>query len=240
MEINIRNPGTSSRLSIKLNSTVFLDHTCHEMWGQTILQLISGQPIIRWNIEAMNKSEMKLKLSYQYQLSPVYQKLLSERQTSKIWKRNMCMLVARCGWLANSAALCLISQSFAIFHRHSWCLKKIENKISLSNFKFCLFCLSDYLGLHHIQAWIFTWCLMSLLLFLALEFLSHFSPLLHFSWVFCPYCLSCVSCLHTFSCIVSISLFYLSWSWVIIVGQVKNPQIHNNVVHIGKRLELKM
>ena len=30
-----------------------------------------------------------------------------------------CLLVARCGWLANSAALCLISQSFAIFHRHS-------------------------------------------------------------------------------------------------------------------------
>ena len=120
----------------------------------------------------------------------------------------MCMLVARCGWLANSAALCLISQSFAIFHRHSWCLKKIENKISLSNFKFCLFCLSDYLGLHHIQAWIFTWCLMSSLLCLALVFRLYFSPLLHFSWVSCPYCLSCVSCLHTFSCIVSISLFF--------------------------------
>ena len=26
----------------------------------------------------------------------------------------------------------------------------------------------------------------------------------------------------------------------IILRQVKNPQIHNNVVHIGKRLELKM
>ena len=51
----------------------------------------------------------------------------------------MCMLVARCGWLANSAALCLISQSFAIFHRHSWCLKKIENKIS---FKFHFFVFS--------------------------------------------------------------------------------------------------
>ena len=237
MEINIRNPGTSSRLSIKLNSTVFLDHTCHEMWGQTILQLISRRPLIVWNIEAMCTSGIKLKL---VQLLPVYQKLWSEKQTGKIWERNMCMLVARCGWLANSAALCLISQSFAIFHRHSWCLKKIENKISLSNFNFCLFCLRDYLGLHHIQAWIFTWCLMSPLLCLVLVFLLYFSPLLHFSWVSCPYCLSCVSCLHTFSCIVSISLFYLSWSWVIIVGQVKNPQIHNNVVHIGKRLELKM
>ena len=40
----------------------------------------------------------------------------------------LCMRVARCGWLANSAALCLISQSFAIFHRHSG-LKDKQNKI---------------------------------------------------------------------------------------------------------------
>ena len=59
----------------------------------------------------------------------------------------MCMLVARCGWLANSAALCLISQSFAIFHRHSWCLKKIENKISLSNFNFLSLLSKSLLGI---------------------------------------------------------------------------------------------
>ena len=35
------------------------------------------------------------------------------------------MLVARCGWLANSASLCLISQSFAIFHRPSK-IKRIQ------------------------------------------------------------------------------------------------------------------
>ena len=64
------------------------------------------------------------------------------------------MLVVRCGWLANSAALCLISQSFAIFHRHSWCLKKIENKISLSNLIFLsllsqrLFGIAPYSGLN--------------------------------------------------------------------------------------------
>ena len=163
----------------------------------------------------------------------------------------MCMLVARCGWLANSAALCLISQSFAIFHRHSWCLKKIENKISLSNFKFCLFCLSDYLGLHHIQAWIFTWCLMSPLLCLSLEFLSYFSPLLHLFLLgllsLLP--LMCLWSPHFLLYCLYLSIFLLffatplsskSWSWVIIVGPVKNPQIHNNVVHIGKRLELKM
>ena len=69
MEINIRNPGTSSRLSIKLNSTVFLDHTCHEMWGQTILQLISRQPLIVWNIEAMNKPGIKLKSIRNYNLT---------------------------------------------------------------------------------------------------------------------------------------------------------------------------
>ena len=127
---------------------------------------------------------------------------------SYLWKRNMCMLVARCGWLANSAALCLISQSFAIFHRHSWCLKKIENKISLSNFNFLsllsksLLGIAPYLGLNlnllsHVPS------------ALSLEFLLYFSPLLHFSWVSCTYWLSCVSCLYTFSCIVSISLFYL-------------------------------
>ena len=136
----------------------------------------------------------------------------------------MCMLVARCGWLANSAALCLISQSFAIFHRHSWCLKKIENKISLSNFNFSSLLTKRFLGNAPYSG-------------LNLYLVPHVPSAL--SLVSCPYCLSCVSCLHTFSCIVSISLFTfffappLSWksiSWVIIVGLVKNPQIHNNVV----------
>ena len=188
MEINIRNPGTPSRLSIKLNSTVFLDHTCHELWGQTILQLISRRPLLLWNIEATNTSGIKLNL---VQLLPVHQKLWSEKN-SKIWERNMCMLVARCGWLANSAALCLISQSFAIFHRHSWCLKKIENKISLSNFNFSSLLSKWLLGIAPYSG-------------LNLYLVPHVPSAL--SWVSSPYCLSCVSCLHTFSCIVSISLF---------------------------------
>ena len=54
-----------------------------------------------------------------------------------------CLLVARCGWLANSAALCLISQSFAIFHRHSKIKifhrhSKITTRTKFSKQKKCL------------------------------------------------------------------------------------------------------
>ena len=74
---------------------------------------------IWYQVKIKKKKGQILEKTQKYEILNKGKNVKISLENMKVWTRNVYMLDARCGWLANSAFLCLICQSFAIFHRHS-------------------------------------------------------------------------------------------------------------------------